>query len=263
MMSALLEKVKTMSSGLSRGFRGKVDFNSNAQALSAALSAGVVIIAKDGEVLGNAGEEALPLILTAGKGKRYLPEDAKNELLALVQTKVLSEKKPLLKLFRAEKGIDGYGITLIVPVFTEAEEQRERAGTIILHRAEKSFSEDDLVMVELFLAITAIELSHGKYDALEEIKRKEESIRSVVESLSYAELQVVKRVLQEIRDDTGFIVAAKIAAELQYAASVVASALRKLEGAAAIETRSRGFKGTYIHILNDQLVDIVAKVNVG
>ncbi|HTG68743.1 MAG TPA: hypothetical protein VL921_05750 [Candidatus Udaeobacter sp.] len=42
--------------------------------------------------------------------------------------------------------------------------------------------------------------------------------------------------------------------------SVIVNALRKLESAGVIETRSLGMKGTYIKILNQQLLQELEKI---
>ena len=60
----------------------------------------------------------------------------------------------------------------------------------------------------------------------------------------------------------GLLVASKIADRAGITRSVIVNALRKLESAGVIETRSLGMKGTYIKILNDRLISEFLKPDV-
>ena len=55
------------------------------------------------------------------------------------------------------------------------------------------------------------------------------------------------------------LVASKIADRFGITRSVVVNALRKLESAGVIETRSSGMKGTYIKVTNDFIFDEITK----
>ena len=57
----------------------------------------------------------------------------------------------------------------------------------------------------------------------------------------------------------GFLVASKIADRLGITRSVIVNALRKLESAGVIESRSLGMKGTHIRILNDKFIEEMEK----
>ena len=58
----------------------------------------------------------------------------------------------------------------------------------------------------------------------------------------------------------GLLVASKIADRVGITRSVIVNALRKLESAGVIETRSLGMKGTYIRILNEQLMQSIEQI---
>ena len=51
------------------------------------------------------------------------------------------------------------------------------------------------------------------------------------------------------------MVASKIADRFGITRSVIVNALRKLESAGVIESRSSGMKGTYIKVVNDLIFD--------
>ena len=68
-------------------------------------------------------------------------------------------------------------------------------------------------------------------------------------TLSYSGLEAVEHVFRELNGNEGLLVASKIAdRERNYSRSVIVNALRKLESAGIIESRSLGMKGTYIKI---------------
>jgi transcriptional pleiotropic repressor len=69
----------------------------------------------------------------------------------------------------------------------------------------------------------------------------------------------VEHIFDELNGKEGLLVASKVADRVGITRSVIVNALRKLESAGVIETRSLGMKGTYIKILNDQLIDKIVK----
>jgi transcriptional pleiotropic repressor len=75
-------------------------------------------------------------------------------------------------------------------------------------------------------------------------------------------MEAVDHILDELKDKEGLLVASKIADRVGITRSVIVNALRKLESAGVIETRSLGMKGTYIKILNDQLIQSLTKAKV-
>ena len=83
-----------------------------------------------------------------------------------------------------------------------------------------------------------------------ERKRQSQLVKTVMNTLSYTELEIVVRIFDILDGNEGVMVAGKAADGLGVTRSVVVSALRKLESARIIETRSLGVKGTYIKILN-------------
>ena len=72
-------------------------------------------------------------------------------------------------------------------------------------------------------------------------------------SLSYSEHDALQKILAQMEEDEDVIVASKIAAKYKLTNSVIVSALKKMESAGILETKSLGMKGTYIlsliHIL--------------
>ena len=64
----------------------------------------------------------------------------------------------------------------------------------------------------------------------------------------------------EMEGKEGILVASKVADRVGITRSVIVNALRKLESAGVIESRSSGMKGTYIKIQNDLIIDELNKL---
>ena len=83
--------------------------------------------------------------------------------------------------------------------------------------------------------------------------------KNSISSLSYSELEAALYIFKEIKEEA-LIVLGKIADNNGLSRSVVGNALRKLESAGTIETRSLGVKGTNIKIVNKKLVEELGKI---
>lgn len=83
-----------------------------------------------------------------------------------------------------------------------------------------------------------------------------------LETLSYSELDAVTKIFAELDGKEGLLVASKIADKSGITRSVIVNALRKLESAGVIESRSLGMKGTRIKITNDFLRSEIEKVDI-
>ena len=82
-----------------------------------------------------------------------------------------------------------------------------------------------------------------------------------------AEPDEIKRVFEagimaliQLHGKEGLLVASKIADRVGITRSVIVNALRKLESAGVIESRSLGMKGTYIKVLNEKLLTELEKL---
>jgi transcriptional pleiotropic repressor len=79
-----------------------------------------------------------------------------------------------------------------------------------------------------------------------EHKRKQDAAKGVINALSFSELEAAVHICQALPTSEGLLVAGHVADRLGFTRSVVVNALRKLESAGVVETRSLGMKGTYI-----------------
>ncbi|MBC8922144.1 HTH domain-containing protein, partial [Escherichia coli] len=88
----------------------------------------------------------------------------------------------------------------------------------------------------------------------EEEARSRAVVQMAISSLSYSELEAIEHIFDELNGKEGLLVASKIADRVGITRSVIVNALRKLESAGVIDSRSLGMKGTFIRVLNDKFL---------
>ena len=90
--------------------------------------------------------------------------------------------------------------------------------------------------------------------------RRKQGVRSAISTMSASEIDAVRAIFEEMHGNEGILVASKIADRVGITRSVIVNALRKLESAGVIESRSSGMKGTYIKIKNDFIKDEIRQM---
>ena len=68
-------------------------------------------------------------------------------------------------------------------------------------------------------------------------------------------MKAVKAILEELGGEEGRLTASVIADKIGITRSVIVNALRKLESAGIIESRSLGMKGTYLKVVNSGIYE--------
>lgn len=130
-----------------------------------------------------------------------------------------------------------------------------KSGSLEAYR-EKEFSADEVKHTELIASYLILILL-----GIENNRPQISSVKAAIGVLSYSELEAVIHVFNELEGLGGLLVASKIAEARALSRSAIVNGLRKLESAGLVETRSLGMKGTYIKILNDQLIIELDKFN--
>lgn len=127
------------------------------------------------------------------------------------------------------------------------------AGIMTLHRAETDLSNDDWLLLEYGATIISLVMGRAREVRAANRDRQRAQVSAAIEALSYSELIAAQRLFVEIHENQGLVVTSHVADEMGITRSVIVNALRKLESAGVIQTRSLGMKGTHIRVLNDQL----------
>lgn len=135
----------------------------------------------------------------------------------------------------------------------------ERIGNLLLVRRDNPFSDEELVLVEMASIISAVLMAGIGPDGSSTEGQLKANVKIALDSLSYSELEAISNVFAELGGEEGFLVASKVADRIGITRSVIVNAMRKLESAGVVESRSLGMKGTYIKVKNPYFLEQLAK----
>lgn len=254
---SLLEKSRKINSMLQK-VSGPVNFREMAETLRDVIGANVYVLSRRGKLLGLAikqeiDNEQMKKIYE----ERQFPQDYTEKLFTITETTANIDINSELTAFPVEnKELFKNGLTTIVPIVGGG----QRLGTLILSRFDKEFSEEELVLAEYGATVVGMEILHEKAEEIEEEARNKAVVQMAISSLSYSELEAIEHIFEELDGKEGLLVASKIADRVGITRSVIVNALRKLESAGVIESRSLGMKGTYIKVLNDKFLAELEKL---
>jgi transcriptional pleiotropic repressor len=250
---SLLTKTRRLNRLLQKGAGNAVSFMDMAEVLRDTINANIYVVSRKGKILGNAITNE---IVTSELGRiileeRRFPIDSNNSLLKIEETSSnFDQSSPYNYLTDQINRVFEYKYITIVPVIGGG----ERLGTLILTRNDTPFVDDDLILAEYGSTVVAMEILRERAEELEVDARNKAVVQVAVGSLSFSELEAVEHIFEELEGKEGLLVASKIADRVGITRSVIVNALRKLESAGVIETRSLGMKGTYIRILNSHFI---------
>lgn len=247
----LLMKTRRLNKLLQKEAGNPVSFMDMAAVLSDLLNADIYVVSRKGKVLGSAYLSSAQDMLVSGsvlQENRFPPEY--NQLLLKVDetSSNLAAGSPF-DVFGDHSADTSFYIT-IVPIIGGG----ERLGTLVLTKRNGQFIDDDLILAEYGSTVVAMEILREKAEQIEIEARSKAVVQVAVGSLSFSEMEAVEHIFEQLDGMEGLLVASKIADRVGITRSVIVNALRKLESAGVIETRSLGMKGTYIRVLNDQLL---------
>lgn len=229
-----------------------VNFKEMAETLRDVIEANVFVVSRRGKLLGfsikqSIENERMKKMLE----DRQFPEDYTKNLFNIQETSSNLDVESSYTAFPIEnKELFNSGLTTIVPIIGGG----ERLGTLVLARLEEQFHDDDLILAEYGATVVGMEILREKAEEIEEEARSKAVVQMAISSLSYSELEAIEHIFEELNGNEGLLVASKIADRVGITRSVIVNALRKLESAGVIESRSLGMKGTYIKVLNDKFL---------
>lgn len=255
-MASIKDKTRAIKGLLVTG--GKPgDFKMIAQVLGNNLLANIYVVGRRGKILGyHFLEEYLCDKLSAvlSYSERF-PESYNQKLLTVVETQSNIIYPERTCLFSPEDcPLPGY-IATIIPIYGGG----ERLGNLVLTRVQEKFTDEELVLAEYGALVVGMEVMQLKTERAESDTRKKASVQIALSTLSYSELKAAGQIFKELGGYEGLVVASRVADRAGITRSVLVNALRKLESAGVIKSRSLGMKGTYICILNENLLDELGK----
>lgn len=129
----------------------------------------------------------------------------------------------------------------------------EKVAGMLFIRYETPFSESDNVLCEYTYAIVSIEMVRQEQEKIQQLSMEVAKAKLAVSSLTFSEKKAAVAILESIEGNKGEVFLNSVATKTFTTPSTVSSALKKLEVATVIVTKSRGVKGKYIEILNQNL----------
>lgn len=253
----LLEKTRRLNQILQNSPADSLSFTDICVLLSEVLRSNVYLVDQKGALLGYKLMENFKCSVIEEeilKQKRF-PRDYNIKLLQSSSTKanIMQDRSCV---FDAGIACAFSGkLTTIVPINGGG----ERLGTLIFARFGNRFEDEDLVLAEYSATVVGMEIMRKRNERIEEEARKRAVVELAMNALSYSELEAMESIVEELDGNEGLLIASKVADKVGITRSVIVNALRKLESAGIIESRSLGMKGTYIKILNEKLPDELKK----
>jgi transcriptional pleiotropic repressor len=248
----LLSKTRKINAMLQRAAGKPVNFKEMAETLREVIEANVFVVSRRGKLLGIAIKQQIENDrMKKMLEDRQFPEEYTKSLFNITETSSNLDVNSEYTAFPVEnKELFQSGLTTIVPINGGG----ERLGTLILARLEQKFEDDDLILAEYGATVVGMEILREKAEEIEMEARSKAVVQMAISSLSYSELEAIEHIFEELNGSEGLLVASKIADRVGITRSVIVNALRKLESAGVIESRSLGMKGTYITVLNDKFL---------
>ena len=257
-MSDILSKVRKLNWMLQESPTGAFSFNEMCESLSDLLDANVYVTNTRGKVIGVSLKikQDSSTIKDAETGDESFPGEYNEGLMKVKKTCANMSGEEALTIFKYDYDTSDK-LHTVIPIVGGG----NRWGTLIVTRYEPEFTDEDLVLGECGATIVGLEIQRIKTEEEEEEAREVAVVQMAIDTLSYSEVEAVKCIFAELEGTEGSLVASKIADRSGITRSVIVNALRKLESAGVIESRSLGMKGTRIKILNDNLKSELARID--
>ena len=256
-MSNILDKVRKLNWLLQETPTGAFSFDDLCRILSDLMEANVFVLDHKGTLIGVTIKipDENSLILNEETGLYYLPEKYVEKINKIESTMANIKDNEVQEIFDFKFNTFNKYYTLIPIAGGGA-----RWGTLVMTRVDPEFNDEDLVLGEYGTTIIALTLRRAKLESDRLEEREVANVQMAIGTLSYSETEAVQYVFSELDGNEGILVASRIADNAGLTRSVIVNALRKLESAGVIETRSLGMKGTRIKILNPKLKSELGKI---
>lgn len=229
---AVLDKVRQIRELIQKEEFG-TDLNTVARSMAEIIEADLYFLGKDGAIVAGSGD------------------GIRNELNPELQQRMAFIFQPAVNLtletslFKDGKNDDGFLMT-IYPLIVGG----NRWGNLLLTRKKQRFSDDEVIIIEAAVLASSILLGGVGLEKKDKESQLKTNSQVALGSLSYSELEAIRNVFSELGGEEGFLVASKVADRIGITRSVIVNAMRKLESAGVVESRSLGMKGTYIRVKN-------------
>lgn len=252
----LLDDTRKINSILHRKNSGKVAFNDICDAMKSVLHSNVLVLSRKGKVLGMGSVSGIERIgsLENVKVSSFIDARLNERLVDILSTK---ESVNLETLGFSEEVSRQYQ-AIITPINIAG----QRYGTLVIYKpsGEDSYSIEDIILTEYGATVVGLEMVRSVSEESAEEDRRAQGVQAALSTLSASETDAVIHIFNELSGLEGILVASRIADREGITRSVIVNALRKLESAGVIVSKSSGMKGTYIKVTNELIYDEIEEL---
>lgn len=247
----LLDDTRKINAILCRKNSGKVVFNDICETMKSVLDSNVLVFSKKGKLLGVGNCSSIDSINELIDCKVGQFADAKlNDRL----TNVLSTKENVnLETLGFSEDISKKYQAIITPINIAG----ARYGTLFIYKGKESgdYSIEDIILCEYGATVVGLEMMRSVSEESAEENRRAVGVQAALGTLSTTETDAIISIFEELSGLEGILVASRVADRVGITRSVIVNALRKLESAGIIVSKSSGMKGTYIKVTNELIFD--------
>ena len=245
-MDDFLQKIRRLNWVLSESTTGNLSYEDLSRILSEITEANFYILDNKGKVLGVSYNLAMDSsIIPDDSGFEKVPTEHNIKFLEVGETVANLHGEAVTDMFGQDYTMKDK-LHTVVPCISGG----ARQGTILLTRYDKPFTDEEIALSEYGATVVA----------------KERSLRMscdmALDTLSFSERDALFKIMDSFDEDETILVASKVAVQYKLTNSVIVNALKKLEGAGLLETKSLGMKGTYIRVLNPFLRETVKNAQI-
>ncbi len=251
----LLDDTRKINAILHRKNSGKVAFNDICDAMRAVLDSNVLVLSKKGKILG----------MSSGTGFSEIGDFAGLKVSSFIDPRlnerlvdILSTKESVnLETLGFSEEINRTYQAIVTPIDIAG----RRYGTLVIYRPRNEvYSIEDIILTEYGATVVGLEMVRSVSEESAEEDRRAQGVQAALSTLSASETDAVVHIFDELSGLEGILVASRIADREGITRSVIVNALRKLESAGVIVSKSSGMKGTYIKVTNELIYDEIEEL---
>ncbi len=239
----LLDNTRKLGRLLNDEHSYKVAFMDICSVLGDILHANAYLISSKGKILGIYTESDSVIPGFQNTRGKYIATALNQRFLHVLSTK---ENVNLEMLGFPKEEIEGLE-ALITPISIGG----ERLGTLFLYRKRDRFQIEDIILSEYSTTMVGLEIIRSDQERSNQERHKKSNFSSALTALTPLEQKAIYYVFIHLEGVEGMIVTSKLAKEIGITRTVIVNALKKLESAGLIQTKSAGVKGTHIKVTND------------
>lgn len=239
----LLDKTRRINRLLNDRRSSKVAFTDICVVLGQLLEANAYIISSKGKLLGTYVDSEKTIPSLQDKRGNYIEKKLNERFLNILSTKENVNLETLG--FSREENVSLKA--LVTPISIGG----ERLGTLFLYRTQDEFNIEDIILSEYSTTVVGLEIMRSEQEESDKERHKKNNFSYALTALTSLEQEAVSHVFHELDGEEGMLVTSKLAKQIGITRTVIVNALRKLESAGVIRTKSSGVKGTHIQVLND------------